>query len=152
MDVIKIIPEIYSHIMTIHDLIEMIEDNDTQCFQIQKTLNTLRRLLLSIKENMSDESSDEVNDALDNFMRVWSSAKFLVERFNEANMLVKIFRSRGYKSEFDRLNKSLMQAYMILSAALHAHQERAQRELEREQAELRRRLRKLESKSDCAIL
>ncbi|KAK1888300.1 Mixed lineage kinase domain-like protein [Dissostichus eleginoides] len=109
-------------LQSIYSLYERIKTNDQQCPHVLERLKALEKLSLFILQKESEQISDDLNEALGKLNKVLLSADELIRKFTEAFELTRAMKSNDYKSEFETLNKSLTDAFVTLSAALHAHQ------------------------------
>ncbi|XP_050929092.1 golgin subfamily A member 6-like protein 6 [Lates calcarifer] len=154
---------------TIYKLNKMVQNNKKQCSKIGTRLEALENLVLSIQKEVSNQLPADTNEALQKLKETLTSADELIEEYDEAHKLKKIFKSCDYESKFKDLDKSLMEDFMTLSATLLAYlkkmqreqekmqreQEKMQREqekMQREQEKMQTELEKMQKKSDCIIL
>ncbi|GAA6227710.1 putative golgin subfamily A member 6-like protein 3 [Lates japonicus] len=100
------------------------KNNDQQCPHTLQRLKALEKPVLLVKQKTADQLSPDVNEALEKLNRTVILAGELIKKIMEAHQLNQMVKSSDYKSEFDSLNKSLTDAFVTLSVALHVHQER----------------------------
>ncbi|XP_033982802.1 WD repeat-containing protein 87-like [Trematomus bernacchii] len=113
MDLIKPLQSIYF-------MFDKMKDNNQTCPHVLERLKALEKLALFILQKESEQISDDVNEALGKLNKVLLSADELIKKFIKS--LEQTFNVKDYKPEFETLNKSLTDAFVTLSAALHAKQ------------------------------
>lgn len=68
--------------------------------------------------------SEDLRKGLDNMNAILESTGEFIQQFNKANPVIQMVKANAYKTEFEDLNKSLTDAFVTFSAALHIHQEK----------------------------
>ncbi|XP_049430810.1 golgin subfamily A member 6-like protein 22 [Epinephelus fuscoguttatus] len=152
--------EILQPLRGLYNLLDRVKKNNQQCPHVEQRLRALEKLMLFILKKEQEELSDDVIKALGKLNEVILSAAELIRKFTGSFKLTQAVKSNDYKLEFDNLNKSLTDAFVTLSAALHVHQGKRldeqenmlqeQRKMlaeqERKLAEQERKLQRVESK------
>ncbi|KAE8296700.1 hypothetical protein D5F01_LYC05462 [Larimichthys crocea] len=139
MDVIKPFMGIYS-------LVDRMKSNSKKCPHISSRLDALQRLVEFVQQKEADQLSEDVIKALKKLNIILESAREVLSKFNEECVMEHMMKSSGYKLEFENLNKSLTDAFVTLSGALHVHQEEKLVEQESMLAEQENKLQELEKK------
>ncbi len=132
--------EVIKPFWTIYNLIDRMKNNNEQCPHISQRLKALEKLVLFILQKEPDQLSDDVNEALGKLNKVLLSAAELIGKFSDAHMLNQMVKSSDYKLEFDNLNKSLSDAFVTLSGALHVSQGKKLDEQDKRFAEQEKKL------------
>ena len=131
--------------------ISSLKENNETYSSIYQRLKELVDLVDSIQQDVNEDS---VNAALEKLGVVLSSADRKIKKYKDKSKLSQMLKTRHYKSEFAKINQSLSEAFMSLSAALHIHQTKKLVEHENmirvHDEEPRRR--KPERKGSCIIL
>lgn len=138
--------EVIKPVWTIYNLIDRMKTNNAQCPHVSQRLKALEKLTLFILQKEPEQLSDDVNDALGKLNKILLSAAELICKFSNAHKLNQMVKSSDYKSEFDNLNKSLSDAFVTLSGALHVSQGKKLDEQENELAKQETRLAEQENK------
>lgn len=116
MDVIK-------PFIGIYNLVDRIKTNNEKCPHILSRLDALQSLVEFIQQKDADQLSEDVIKALEKLNTILESAKEVLSKFNKQHAMTHMVKAGDYKSEFENLNKSLTDAFVTLSGALHVHQE-----------------------------
>ncbi|XP_033982803.1 mixed lineage kinase domain-like protein [Trematomus bernacchii] len=106
----------------IYSMFEKMKFNEQTCPHILERLKALENLALFILQKESEQLSEDLNEALGKLKKVLLSADELIQKFTESLAVTRVVKSSDYKLEFETLNKSLTDAFVTLSAALHAQQ------------------------------
>ena len=96
--------------------------------------------MLFIQSEMPQPLSDEVKEALEKLSETVTTAAAVIRKFMETHKLNQIVKASDYKLEFESLNKSLTDAFVTLSVALHVYQEKKLNEQEIKLAKQEKRL------------
>ncbi|KAE8296701.1 hypothetical protein D5F01_LYC05463 [Larimichthys crocea] len=139
MDVIKPFMGIYS-------LVDRMKSNSKKCPHISSRLDALQRLVEFVQQKEADQLSEDVIKALEKLNTILESAKEVLTKFSTQHVMQHMMKSSDYKLEFENLNKSLTDAFVTLSGALHVHQEEKLVEQESMLAEQENKLQELETK------
>lgn len=134
-----------------YNTIQSIQDNDEQYPHILSRLEALQHVASSVQEKEPEKMSEDVRKGLEKLSTILESTKGFLERFNKTPMVLQAMKANNYKSEFENLNKSLTDAFVTLSAALHVHQEKtleAQQGALDEQSEKLRELQRIVGEQD----
>lgn len=100
------------------------KDNDKQCPHILSRFEALHQVTSQIKQEDSEEMSEDLRAGLDKLNAILESTGEFITQFNKANPVIHMMKANTYKIEFEDLNKSLTDAFVTFSAALHIHQEK----------------------------
>ncbi|XP_069384023.1 putative golgin subfamily A member 6-like protein 19 [Paralichthys olivaceus] len=119
-----LIMEVINPFWTFYNLYDRMKNNDQQCPHIKQRMKALEQLVLFIQHEMPEPLSDDVKEALEKLSKTMITAAAVVTKFMETHKLNQMVKSIDYKSEFDSLNKSLTDAFVTLSVALHVYQEK----------------------------
>ncbi|XP_051237948.1 golgin subfamily A member 6-like protein 10 isoform X1 [Dicentrarchus labrax] len=114
--------ELIKPFWTIYNMFDKMKNNNEQCPHVMQRLKALEKLALSILQKEPNQLSDDVKEALEKLNKVLLTAAELIGKFTQTFKVTQIVKSSDYKLEFDSLNKSLTDAFVTLSAALHVHQ------------------------------
>lgn len=115
--------EVVKSFQVFYNVFDRMKDNDEQSPHIFSRLEALQELVGFVQNKEPDQLFDDVHKALDKLAIILESAKGMLERFNKTHMVKHMVKSSDYKAEFEKLNKSLTDAFVTLSGALHMHQE-----------------------------
>lgn len=126
-------------------MFDTMKNNGQQCPHILSRLEALQELVAFVQERESGQHSEDVSKALEKLNTILVSAKELLNSFSKKNAMAQMFKSSDYKLEFENLNKSLTDAFVTLSGALHVHQEK---KLEEQGNKLAEQARKLDEQED----
>ncbi|XP_073327832.1 mixed lineage kinase domain-like protein [Pagrus major] len=138
--------EVIKPLMGVYNMFDRMKKNDQQCPHIVSRLEALQKLVAFVQERQSGQLSEDVSKALEKLNAILVSANELLTNFSKKYPVTQMYKSSDYKSEFDNLNKSLTDAFVTLSGALHVHQERKLDEQEDKLAEQTRKLNEQEVK------
>lgn len=122
--------EIYKPFWNIYRLSERVKKNKEQCPHFFQRLLALGELGKFIEKEEIRHFPPSVKEALEKLNTILVTAEDLVKRFNEAHVLNQMVKSTDFREEFDSLNKSLNDAFITLSSALHIYQGQELDELE----------------------
>lgn len=100
------------------------QDNDKQCPHILSRFEALQQVTSQIQQKDSERMSEDLRAGLDKLRAILESTGEFIKQFNEANPFFHMVKANNYKVEFEDLNKSLTDAFVTFSAALHVHQEK----------------------------
>ncbi|CAJ1055909.1 golgin subfamily A member 6-like protein 10 isoform X1 [Xyrichtys novacula] len=114
--------ELYKPFWNIYCLIERMKKNKEQCPHVLQRLQALEKLAIFMEQEDIHQIPQNVKDALAKLNEVLVTAENLIQRFNKNHVLNQMMKSTNYSEEFDDLNKSLSDAFVALSAALHIYQ------------------------------
>lgn len=130
---------------SVYNMFDTMKNNGQQCPHILSRLEALQELVAFVQERESGQHSEDVSKALEKLNTILVSAKELLNSFSKKNAMAQMFKSSDYKLEFENLNKSLTDAFVTLSGALHVHQEK---KLEEQGNKLAEQARKLDEQED----
>lgn len=116
--------EIITPFKSFYNTIQSIKDNDEQYPHILSRLEALQQVASAVQEKEPEKMSDDVRKGLEKLSTILASTKEFLERFNNTVKVLQAIKANNYKSEFENLNKSLTDAFVTFSAALHVHQEK----------------------------
>lgn len=116
--------EIIIPFKSFYNTIQSIRDNDEQYPHILSRLEALQQVASNVQKKEPEKMSEDVRKGLEKLSTILASTKEFLERFNNAFKVLQAIKANNYKSEFENLNKSLTDAFVTLSAALHVHQEK----------------------------
>lgn len=102
---------------------QKMKNNDKQCPHILSRFEALHQVTSQIKQEDS-EMSEDLRAGLEKLNAILESTGEFIQQFNKANPVVHMVKANAYKIEFEDLNKSLTDAFVTFSAALHVHQEK----------------------------
>ncbi|XP_033982804.1 WD repeat-containing protein 87-like [Trematomus bernacchii] len=114
--------ELIKPVQSIYSMFDKMKFNEQTCPHILERLKALENLALFIQQKESEQLSEDVNEALEKLNKVLLLADELIQKFSECVKVIRAGKSSDYKLEFETLNKSLSDAFVTLSAALHAQQ------------------------------
>lgn len=103
---------------------QKMKDNDKQCPHILSRFEALHQVTSQIKQEDSKEMPEDLRTGLDKLNAILESTGEFIQHFNKANPVIHMVKANTYKTEFEDLNKSLTDAFVTFSAALHIHQEK----------------------------
>lgn len=112
------------------------QDNDKQCPHILSRFEALQQVTSQIQQKDSERMSEDLRAGLDKLKVILESTEEFIKKFNEANPLFHMVKASTYKAELEDLNKSLTDAFVTFSAALHIHQEKKLEEQQQTLSEL----------------
>ncbi|CAB1459637.1 unnamed protein product [Pleuronectes platessa] len=138
--------EIIAPFRTFYNLYDRMKSNDQQCPHICQRMKALEQLVLFIEHEMPQPLSDDVKEALEKLSENVKAAATLITKFMETHKLNQMVKASDYKQEFESLNKSLTDAFVTLSVALHVYQEKRLDEQEIKLAKQAKRLAEQENK------
>lgn len=117
-----------------YNSLQKMKDNDKQCPHILSRFEALQQVTSRIQGKDLEKMSEDLRAGLEKLNVILESTEKFINKFNETNAVVQMVKATAYKVEFEDLNKSLTDAFVTFSAALHIHQEK---ELEGQQGALR---------------
>lgn len=132
--------EVITVFRAFYNVFDRMKDNSDKNPHIMSRLEALQKLVVFVQQEKPDQLSEDVCQALEKLNIILSSADKLLERFNKANAMVHAVKASEYQSAFESLNKSLTDAFVTLSGALHIDQEKKLEEQESELAKHRKKL------------
>lgn len=139
--------EIITPFKAFYNSIKKMQDNDKQCPHILSRFEALQQVTSQIQQKDSERMSEDLRAGLDKLRAILESTGEFIKQFNEANPFFHMVKANNYKVEFEDLNKSLTDAFVTFSAALHIHQEKMledqQSTLEQQQETLRELLKEM---------
>ncbi|KAG8012372.1 hypothetical protein GBF38_020107 [Nibea albiflora] len=138
--------EVIKPIWGIYNLVDKIKSNNEKCPHILSRLDALQRLVEFVQQKEADQLSEDVIKALEKLNTILESAKEVLSKFNKQHVMQHMMKAGDYKLEFENLNKSLTDAFVTLSGALHVHQEETLVEQESMLAEQENKLQEMEKK------
>lgn len=138
--------EIITPFKAFYNSITKMQDNDKQCPHILSRFEALQQVTSQIQQKDSERMSEDLRAGLDKLKVILESTEEFIKKFNEANALVHMVKASTYKVELEDLNKSLTDAFVTFSAALHVHQEKKLQEQETRLAKQERRLEEQQEK------
>lgn len=115
--------EIVKSFQLFYNVFDRMKDNDEQSPHILRRHEALQELVAFVQQKEPDQLFDDVHKALDKLAVILDSANGMLEKFSKTPMVKHMMKANDYKAEFERLNKSLTDAFVTLSGALHIHQE-----------------------------
>lgn len=124
----------------IYNTFDTMKNNGQQCPHILSRLEALQELVAFVQERESGQHSADVSKALEKLNTILMTAKKLLDTFSKKNPVAQMVKASDYKLEFENLNKSLTDAFVTLSGALHVHQERKLEEQGNKLAEQEKKL------------
>lgn len=130
---------------SVYNMFDTMKNNGQQCPHILSRLEALQELVAFVQERESGQHSEDVSKALEKLNTILVSAKELLNSFSKKNAMAQMVKASDYKLEFENLNKSLTDAFVTLSGALHVHQEK---KLEEQGNKLAEQARKLDEQED----
>lgn len=130
----------------VYNMFDMMKINGQQCPHILSRLEALQELVAFVQERESGQHSEDVSKALEKLNTILVSAKELLNSFSKKYPVTQMVKASDYKLEFENLNKSLTDAFVTLSGALHVHQEKKLEEQGNKLAEQERKLNKQKNK------
>lgn len=133
--------EVITVFKSFYGVFDRMKDNSDKNPHIMSRLEALQKLVVFVQQEKPEQLSEDVCKALEKLNIILSSANKLLERFNKTNVMVHMVKAGEYQSEFESLNKSLTDAFVTLSGALHIDQEK---KLEEQESKLAKHRRKLE--------
>lgn len=122
--------EVIKPIFTFYNLFDKMKTNKENCPHILSRLEALQELVAFVQQKEQYQLSEDVSKALEKLNTILESAKKVLEKFNNINVMIHMVKSNNYKLEFENLSKSLTDAFVTLSGALHVHQEKKLDKLE----------------------
>lgn len=128
--------------MAVYSVFDKMKLNKDQNPHILSRLEALQELVVFVENKEPHQLSKNVQEALKKLAIILVSAKEILDGFEKMNMMVHVVKASDYKSEFEQLNKSLTDAFVTLSSALHIHQEKTLDEQEKKLMEQRNGLTK----------
>ncbi|XP_071316438.1 golgin subfamily A member 6-like protein 10 isoform X1 [Trachinotus anak] len=140
--------EIINTFKIVYNMFDNMKNNDQQCPHVLERLKALENLLVFIQQKTPDQLSDDVKEGLEKLSKTVSSAEKLIRKFTDTHKLNHVVKASDYKLEFENLNKSLTDTFVILSGALHVHQENKLDEQEKKLEEQEIKLTEQEKKLD----
>lgn len=123
-----------------YNMFDTMRNNGQQCPHILSRLEALQELVAFVQERESGQHSEDVSKALEKLNTILVSAKELLNSFSKKYPVTQMVKASNYKLEFETLNKSLTDAFVTLSGALHVHQEKKLEEQGNKLAEQERKL------------
>lgn len=132
--------EVITVFRSFYNVFDKMKDNADKNPHIMSRLEALQKLVVFVQQEKPDQLSEDVCKALEKLNIILSSAYELLERFKKANAMVHAVKAGEYQSAFESLNKSLTDAFVTLSGALHIDQEKKLEEQESELAKHRKKL------------
>lgn len=133
--------EVFTVVKSFYNVFDRMKDNSDKNPHIMSRLEALQKLVVFVQQEKPDQLSEDVCKALEKLNTILSSANKLLERFNKINVVLHAVKAGEYQSEFESLNKSLTDAFVTLSGALHIDQEK---KLEEQASELAKHRKKLD--------
>lgn len=130
---------------SVYNMFDTMKNNGQQCPHILSRLEALQELVAFVQERESGQHSEDVSKALEKLNTILVSAKELLNSFSKKYPVTQMVKASDYKLEFENLNKSLTDAFVTLSGALHVHQEK---KLEEQGNKLAEQARKLDEQED----
>lgn len=127
---LQLIMEVIKPIFTFCNLFDKMKTNKENCPHILSRLEALQELVAFVQQKEQYQLSEDVSKALEKLNTILESAKKVLEKFNNINVMIHMVKSNNYKLEFENLSKSLTDAFVTLSGALHVHQEKKLDKLE----------------------
>lgn len=121
---IQSIMEIIAPFKAFYTSMQKMKDNDKQCPHILSRFEALNHVTSQIKQEDSKGMSEDLRAGVDKLNAILESTGKFVQQFNNANPVIQMVKANTYKAEFEELNKSLTDAFVTFSAALHIHQEK----------------------------
>ncbi|XP_028440201.1 golgin subfamily A member 6-like protein 22 isoform X2 [Perca flavescens] len=109
---------------TVYNLFDRMKYNKDQFPHISDRLDALQELVAFVQQKELDKLSDDVRKAWEKLTTIMESAKEVLTKFEKQHVMTHMVKSSDYKLEFENLNKSLTDAFVTLSGALHVHQEK----------------------------
>lgn len=132
--------DIISPFKAFYTSMQKMKDNDKQCPHILSRFEALHQVTSQIKQEDSEEMPEHLKAGLEKLNAILESTGEFIEQFNKANPVIHMVKANTYKTEFEDLNKSLTDAFVTFSAALHIHQEK---KLEEQHSTLEQQKKKL---------
>ncbi|KAG7521712.1 hypothetical protein JOB18_005327 [Solea senegalensis] len=118
MEVISITP-----FWGLYKMVDRMKSNNQEFPHIMEKLKAMEKLVLFLQNKTPDQISEDVKEALDKLNKTVISATMLMKKFEDTFKLNQFVKANDNKAEFENLNKSLTNAFVNLSVALHVHQE-----------------------------
>ncbi|GAA6227709.1 putative golgin subfamily A member 6-like protein 3 [Lates japonicus] len=116
--------EVIKPLWTFYNMVDRMKNNDEQCPHISSRLEALQEVVRFVQEKEPEQLSDGVNKALEKLKEILESANDVLTKFNKVHVMMHMVKSSEYRLQFENLNKSLTDAFITLSGALHIDQER----------------------------
>lgn len=117
--------EVIRPFQAVYDVFSKMKDNKEMSPHILSRLDALKPLLEFVhqreSEVLSEELSNDVHEALKTLTDILESANQMIAKFSKMNVLVHMAKANDYNSDFENLNKSMTDAFVTLSGALHLH-------------------------------
>ncbi|XP_070763690.1 mixed lineage kinase domain-like protein [Enoplosus armatus] len=119
MDLVDPILSIASQIYT---LVENVKANKKRCRRVGHRVKALEELVRSIKQRELEQTSANVEKALQELCITLRSAQELIKKYTAAKWVERILKSSSHGDEFDSVNERLNDAFQVLSGALQVEQ------------------------------
>lgn len=116
--------EVINPFWTFYNLFDRMKINDEQSSYIMSRLEALQEVVSFVQEKEPEQLSDDMIKALGKLNQVSISATTKLEKFSNLHVMAHMMKSSDYNQEFEKLNKSLTDAFVTLSGALHINQEK----------------------------
>ena len=121
---LQLIMEAIKPFLIVYNLFDKMKNNKDQFPNISDRLDALQKLVEFVQQKELHKLSDDVRKAWEKLTTIMESAKEVLTKFEKHNLMTHMVKSSDYKLEFENLNKSLTDAFVTLSGALHVHQEK----------------------------
>ncbi|XP_073328416.1 mixed lineage kinase domain-like protein [Pagrus major] len=106
----------------IYTLVENVKASRERCRRVSERVGALERLVRSIKQRGQAQTSDNVEQALEELHITLTSAEEFIMKFAKANRVERILKSSSHGDEFNSVNERLNDAFQVLSGALQVEQ------------------------------
>lgn len=132
-------------------MVDKMKNNNETGPHVLSRLDALKELVVFVQQKDPDQLSDNVCKALEKLNTILESGNEALTKFNKklgvgVHQVVHLVKAGDYEKEFDSLNKSLTDAFVTLSGALHIQQERMLTEQKKKLVEQEKKLVEQEKK------
>lgn len=143
--------EIILPIRSLYTTVDKMKNNNDTSPHILSRLDALKELVVFVQQKDPDQLPDNVCKALEKLNTILESGNKALTEFNRkyvvgVQQMVHLVKASDYEKEFDSLSKSLTDAFVTLSGALHIQQERMLTEQDKKLVEQEKKLVEQEKK------